>query len=309
MKYKNKRTLVYGLHTDFQKYRNWIEEHFDVKGYYDADETRLPDKYGIHSDEISNCINDFDIVLITADPVSIMMDLIMMYHVNKEKIKVLYYELIDSNRVSFPFYGSMTEDAVLALILEQLRVDPSDINYLEIGTNDPVRFNNTYGLYRRGSRGYLVDPLPAVGDLVGLVRPEDKFINAAISDRSGPDVEFYVCKSSTVSSLVKDHHKKWDGQSHNETSRISVPLIGINDLLDDMLYEPFMLLVDAEGYDEIIIRGIDFTKHMPVIIMVEVGHITSEIDDFDSFMISKGYIVYSQVDANRFYVKKEKMKC
>ena len=76
-----------------------------------------------------------------------------------------------------------------------------------------------------------------------------------------------------------------------------------------MLYEPFMLLVDAEGYDEIINRGIDFTKHMPVIIMVEVGHITSEIDDFDSFMISKGYIVYSQVDANRFYVKKEKMKC
>ena len=301
-------TLVYGLHTDFVKNRRWIEENFNVKGYYDADESRLPNENGIKNSEIKEKIKDFELILVCADPVSIVMDLKEEFNIPIERVKILFYELVKYANIQMSFNGSMTEDAVLMLILSKIGIELDKVSYLEIGTNDPVRFNNTYIMYQMGARGYLVDPIPSVGDLIKISRPEDKFVNAAVSDRSGDDMTFYFCKSSTVSSLVEEHHKKWDGQSHNSTREITVPIIGINELLEQMNAIPTMLLVDAEGFDDIIVKGIDFSRFSPAIIMTEVAHMEVDCREFDQFMEKNGYFPFSQVDANRFYVRKGLIK-
>ncbi|WP_408072054.1 hypothetical protein [Butyrivibrio sp. JL13D10] len=67
-------------------------------------------------------------------------------------------------------------------------------------------------------------------------------------------------------------------------------------------FEPNMLLVDAEGYDEVIMRGIDYTKHKPEVIMVEIEHTTSTKEGLNDFIIDKGYILYTTISANSIYV-------
>ena len=302
------RVLVFGCHTDYLNNRDYIEKNFNIAAYYDSDESRLPDsELSIHSaSELKKRIGDFDCILVTADPVSIVTDLIEVWQVDTSKIKVLFYEMSKVTREYMDFHGTYTEDAVLCLVFNSLEIPIEKVRYLEIGTNDPIRDNNTYFFYKRGARGVLVDPISVVGELVKMVRPEDFFINVAISDKqSDGKVTFYRSKSSTISSLVSGHHKKWDGRSHNETVEITVPLMGINELFKQVSYVPELFCVDAEGYDEIIIRGLDFNLYSPKVILVEIGHLYGDICSFDEYMESQGYFLYSVISANAVYVLRE----
>lgn len=307
-----KNTLVYGLSKDYIINEAWINEHYDVTGATDQDESRLPAGIGIKKTELKKRINDFDTILVCADPVSIVADLVDEFSVPMEKIQVLYYELDKSSKNYLRFYGNDREDAALLLLFEQLGYKGRDVRYLEIGTNDPVRFNNTYNFYLRNQNihkgGTLVDPWPSVGYLASIIRPQDNFIQGAVSAESGGMISFWACKSSTVSSLNLEHHSKWDGQSHNEVKEIKVPLLGINDILSGLDYVPDFLLIDAEGEDVRIIRAIDFNRYRPTVIMIEIAHMDRSENDLRDFMAQKGYSVYAGIEQNIIFVLDEEMK-
>lgn len=177
----NERTLVYGLGREYQEHKDWVAANFNVTGYCDQVVERLPACGAVRREELKEHLAAFDLVLVTADPVSIVADLIEEFGVPMEKIRVLYYELAQREMPLRTFYGENAEDAVLMLLVSELGLPLNGLSYLEIGTNDPVRFNNTYNLYRLGARGLLVDPLPTVGALIRMVRPADRFLHAAVS--------------------------------------------------------------------------------------------------------------------------------
>jgi len=60
------KTLVYGLNTDFRNHKEWIEQNYNVCGYYDADKSRIPDTSGIALELNPEMIHEFDIVLVAA---------------------------------------------------------------------------------------------------------------------------------------------------------------------------------------------------------------------------------------------------
>lgn len=297
-------TLVYGLHTDYEANKAWIEEHFHVTGYFDQDESRLPAKGGIKKAELKKALAAADIVLVTADPVSIVGDLMEEYDCPREKIRVLFYELEQMPKSLRTFHGERCEDAALLLLCCELGLSFSELRYLEIGTNDPVRYNQTYNLYRLGARGLLVDALLSVETLAQMARPEDRFLHAAVSDRNRGRMSFFASKSSTVSSLSEEHHKEWDGLSHNEVHEITVDVLGVNEVLERCGAVPDVLLVDAEGEDERIVRGIDFGKYRPRILMVEVNHLEGEVD-LGQFLREKGYEEYATVANNTIFVTRD----
>lgn len=300
-----RNTLVYGINKDYHENINWIMEHYEVKGAFDQDQSRLPPEIGINKNDIAKKIHEFDTILVTADPVSIVDDLVDVFFVPLDKIDILYYEIDKDSSSVIRFYGNDNEDAALLLLIEKLGYSNKVIKYLEIGTNDPMRFNVTYNFYKQNGEGYIVDALPSVAYLAKMLRPRDKFIQAAVSDKSGEDITFYACKSSTVSSLHEKHHEKWNGQSHNSVKEIKVPLMGINELLGRMEYIPDLLVVDAEGEDEKIIRGIDYTKYRPAIIMVEANHMNCDYRELVRFMNDRDYFEYASLQQNVIFVTKE----
>ena len=299
----NERTLVYGLGKEYQEHREWVATHFHVTGYCDQDVTRMPPEGAVCKDDLKERLAEFDLVLVTADPVSIVADLLEEFHVPLEKIRVLYYELAKQVPPLRTFYGENAEDAVLMLLCRELRLSFEGLSYLEIGTNDPVRFNNTYNLYRLGARGLLVDPLPAVGELIRMSRSEDRFLHAAVSaEGDGAQKLFFASKSSTVSSLSYEHHKAWDGVTHNEVREISVDVLGINEVLARMGETPDLLSVDAEGEDERIMFAIEYMRFHPKIIMVEMNHLDCGRTAMLSFMENNGYLEYATVEYNTIFV-------
>lgn len=302
-----KNTLIYGINKDYYNNYNWIKANYEITGAYDQDESRLPDKIGIRSQDIKDVIGRFDTILVTADPVSIVHDLTNEYHVPIDKIEVLYYELDKQFKGNIHFWGADNDDAVLLLLTEQLGYGHKDVTYLEIGTNDPVRFNNTYNFYKKNTRGgVLVDALSIVGVLAKMSRPKDRFIHAAVSAKSGKDVFFYACKSSEISSLDKNFHHQGDGISYNNTvSKIRVPNLGINNLLEQLGYLPDLLHVDAEGEDENILCAIDYEKYRIPIIMAETLNLDDNGARLHTFMDKKGYSIYTILKKNTIYITKE----
>ena len=73
----------------------------------------------------------------------------------QNKIKALAYILGPKYRKS---YSQCGEDIIVARLLRDMGIDMPF--YVEIGTNDPVIFNNTYFFYRRGAHGVCVEPNP-----------------------------------------------------------------------------------------------------------------------------------------------------
>ena len=298
----NGRTLVYGLGKEYQENKDWVAAHFNVTGYCDQDVSRMPAKGAVRKEELKERLGDFDIVLVTADPVSIAADLLDEFGVPIEKIRVLYYELTQQETPLRTFYGENAEDAVLMVLCREMGLPFEGLSYLEIGPNDPVRFNNTYNLYRLGARGLLVDPLPAVGELIRMSRPEDRFLHAAVSAvGDGSQKLFFASKSSTVSSLSYEHHKAWDGLSHNEVREIPVAVLGINAVLERMGKTPDLLLVDAEGEDEKILSALDYARFHPKAIMVEMDHLDSSRAHMISFMREHGYMEYATIKYNTIF--------
>ena len=302
----NGNTLVYGLAGDYEENKEWIASHFHVTGYCDQDESRLPAMGAVRKEELRERLGAFDIVLVTADPVSIVEDLIRTFDVPEEKIRVLFYEMAKEESALRRFYGENAEDALLMLLCGELGLPLRGLAYLEIGTNDPVRFNNTYSLYRAGARGLLVDPLPAVGRLAAMARPDDRFLHAAVSAQSSAKpMTFYASKSSLVSSLSREHHHAWDGITHNEVYEIPVDVIGINEIVDTCPPLVDMLLVDAEGEDEKIMRALDYARFHPAVIMVEMDHLDTSRAELIAFMRTNDYLEYTTIKYNTIFVAKD----
>lgn len=302
----NGNTLVYGLAHDYEEHQDWIAAHFHVTGYCDQDESRLPAAGAVRKEELRDRLGEFDIVLVTADPVSIVEDLIRTFDVPEEKIRVLFYEMAKEEPALRRFYGENAEDALLMLVCGELGLPLRGLTYIEVGTNDPVRFNNTYNLYRAGARGLLVDPLPAVGRLVAMARPGDRFLHAAVSAKSAAEpMTFYASKSSLVSSLSEAHHHAWDGITHNEVYEIPVDVIGINEIVDTCPPLVDMLLVDAEGEDEKIMRALDYARFHPAVIMVEMDHLDTSRAALIDFMRTNDYLEYTTIAYNTIFVAKD----
>ena len=298
-----KNTLVYGLGKDYFDNEDWIHKHYEVTGCCDQDNSRLLQGTGIPKKCLKERIHEFETILIAADPVSIIADLVDVFHVPLEKIAVLFYEMDKDSQAKIRFYGNDNEDAALLLLFQQMGYTKKDVKYVEIGTNDPVRFNNTFNFYKRNTGGgILVDPLPAVGYLSQLIRPRDRFIHAGVSEYSAENVPFFACKSSTVSSLYEKHHHHWDGQSHNSIQQIQVELIGVNDLLEQAGDVLDFLLIDAEGEDEKIIHAINYERYHPKVIMVEFDHMEESKEDLVRFMCNKGYVEFTTIKQNIIFV-------
>ena len=129
----NEKTLVYGLGKEYQEHKAWVAAHFNVTGYCDQDASRMPDEGAVRKEDLKERLTEFDIVLVTADPVSIAADLIEEFDVPLEKIRVLYSELAQRAIPLRTFYGENAEDSVLMLLCRELGLSFEGLHISRLG--------------------------------------------------------------------------------------------------------------------------------------------------------------------------------
>ena len=292
----SKRIVVYGLGKLYQKYKQHIEACDKVVAHCDKN-TELVKEYsdGITAFELSQNIDYYDEVMVTAKMVRVLPYLKKELHIPKNKIKYFETEIMSyGGGPKLRFFASSGEDAVLCNIFRERGILLKDVKYLEIGTNDPIAGNNSFFLYQAGARGVLVDPMPIVSEAVALYRPEDRMMQLAVTGNTEKDsATFYISNTLGSSSLHEDFQTEFIGENRTVVDSFIVPLLGVNALLERIGFMPDFMQVDAEGEDEAIVRAIDFTKYRPKVLMVEIDHCSEK--QMVNFMMEKKYTWYTTV--------------
>lgn len=206
-------------------------------------------------------------------------------------------------------YSQCGEDMIIDFLFEVKGIkNPS---YLDIGSNEPVKYNNSYFFYKnRNGKGVLIEPNPALADKIKSKRERDVLISAGVgfNDRE-EEADYYVMDwhmfNTFSKEIAEETEKNYNGRN-NIKGVIKLKLTPINDVLKNHFSKGLDLLsIDVEGLDFEILSSIDYTKYQPLVICAEtkVGadNNASKIADF---LATKGYQLYSQTPINGIFVHK-----
>ena len=162
------------------------------------------------------------------------------------------------------------EDAVLKRLLKGY---PRPY-LVDVGAHDGRSWSNSRGFMLRGWHGILVEPLPKVFAQLAYVyrnNPNAACLNLACTDSSGEQQLFVGTDGDTGmgSSLCADDNEWFAGMRSDTT--ITVKTETLTSLLDQANWpQDFaLLLVDAEGMDYEVLRGLDFSRYRPAVIVTE----------------------------------------
>jgi FkbM family methyltransferase len=206
-------------------------------------------------------------------------------------------------------YSQCGEDVIARTVFDILGI--AHPVYLDIGAHHPSFLNNTYLFYREGSRGISVEPDPELHAKFLGTRARDLNLNVGVGPAPG-QLDLYVMSSRTLNTLSESEARKYESQGYAILGKRSVPVVTINQLLDEHLRRaPDFLSVDVEGLDFEILSTLDYQRYRPVLICVETIVFTTageaarrtEIDDLLSGL---GYMRFADTYINALYVDKEK---
>lgn len=204
-------------------------------------------------------------------------------------------------------YAQAGEDVIVAEIFDFLKIKKP--TYLDVGAYLPIFANNTYLLYRQGSRGVLVEPnIDLIPDLRSR-RPGDTVLNVGVglTDQSTGD---YYCMSlrqwNTFDKGEAESRVSKTGGSVKIVRVVKVPLVPINWIMADHFPKggPDFLSIDIESLDLAVLRTLDFDRFRPKVICTEtIIALSLGMDpEMTKFLSSKGYEPRGMTYANTIYV-------
>jgi FkbM family methyltransferase len=137
--------------------------------------------------------------------------------------------------------------------------------YVDVGCHHPRRGSNTYGLYKKGWSGILIDLEKTKVLANQLSRRRDKVILAAVSDAE-EWLEIFSDKSYSTNTTIKKNQN-----SSNEKSIGHIKTQTLTNILDEQNFQKkFELLsIDVEGVDLQVLKGLNLKCYQPQIICIE----------------------------------------
>ena len=110
-------------------------------------------------------------------------------------LKKIYYEKY--TKKSYAISG-------VDLVIDRMFKNTKNGVYIDVGCNHPIKYNNTYLLYRRGWTGINIDLDKNSINQFNELRPKDYNVQAVVSDTDSIKEIFYYHERSAINTLSKD---------------------------------------------------------------------------------------------------------
>ena len=192
------------------------------------------------------------------------------------------------SKYRYKHYSQFAEDI-------SIKMHCPDINngfFVDVGCYHPMKFNNTYALYKKGWSGINIDVDKIKIDTFNLARRRDENVLCAVSDKPGVLKWFSSGLYSLTSTLDESFAKSIGGYTEKE-----VKVDTLTSIIDKTRYidrEIDFLSIDAEGHDYNVLKSLDLERYKPKLIAVE-----SHISDFTEiekckiykFLTDKGFVL------------------
>ena len=174
--------------------------------------------------------------------------------------------------------------------------------YLDIGAFNPIKYSNTYLLYKNGWRGINIDLNQTSIDLFNIVRPHDKNICAAISNKEENvkvNLENIFSPLNTISS---SRSKKLNPESIKKNS-FTIRSKKINKLIKTKFD---FLNIDIEGFDIKVLKSIKLNFYKPKLICIEILN-SNNLLSLKNYLNKHNYAYVKKMGPSYFFCNKKKL--
>lgn len=196
------------------------------------------------------------------------------------------------------FYSQEGED----ILLQRIFASKSKGFYVDVGAHHPMRFSNTYLLYKKGWHGINIDAMPGSMDIFKKMRPRDVNLEVGVANKVG-SLNYYIFNEPALNGFSKELSMRYVESSVNYKINAikEVQVLRLKDLLDKYVgakIEINLLSVDAEGLDLEILESNDWLKYRPNYVLVEIldcgleGLIQNPVAEF---MNRHGYSIHAKL--------------
>ena len=202
-------------------------------------------------------------------------------------------------------YAQNFEDIILWRALK-------DINngvYVDVGANDSQSDSVTKLFYDKGWSGINIEPLSVHFEKLKKDRKRDINLCCAIGEKN-ETLEIWQCDVpgwATLDKSVAHLHEK----NNCKGTWHSVSVKTLNSLLADYYFDDIHFLkIDVEGFEKEVIKGNDWKKNRPWIVVVEaITPVTQEecYEVWENIVLESEYDLVYADGLNRFYLAKEHM--
>lgn len=182
--------------------------------------------------------------------------------------------------------------------------------YVDVGAHNPVRFSNTYKLFREGWSGINIDPLPGCMDLFNRLRPNDINLNIGCSKTAG-DLMYYAFTEPAYNTFDKNRADTVRDKGYSALKEtLVVPVERLDVILDKYSdnRKIDVLTLDVEKRELDVLESNDWEKYRPRIIVMESLVSANESLDkiYDDpavdYLIKRGYIAVAKL-ANAIFFR------
>ena len=165
--------------------------------------------------------------------------------------------------------------------------------YIDVGCNHPIKFNNTYLLYKRGWSGINVDSDFDSIKLFNKFRSNDFNVRNIVSDDESAKKLYYYHKRSALNTLSKD---LVDSRTSKPSKIIEEKSITLNKIIEDSPYHNSkinLLSVDIENHEFEALKNFNFLKYKVDVLVVE--SIDTSLKKLEMYNQSIDFITKSKV--------------
>tara|TARA_E500000178_G_scaffold354717_1_gene424737 strand:+ start:2029 stop:2736 length:708 start_codon:yes stop_codon:yes gene_type:complete len=180
-------------------------------------------------------------------------------------LKELYYK-----KYSKKSYSLSNVDLIINRIFSKINKGI----YIDIGCNHPIKYNNTFLLYKRGWKGINIDLDDKSIDQFKKLRNKDTNIKTLVTSIDGEekDVYFYHDRSAinTISKELAESRKK----KPKEIKKLKG--LSINSIIENSNFKESqinLLSIDIENYEYEALKNFNFKKYNIDVIVTEITDI------------------------------------
>lgn len=206
--------------------------------------------------------------------------------------------------MTFISYAQNFEDVLLWRALGHIK----NGFYIDVGANDPVDHSVTKAFYDAGWNGINIEPLPAFHQEFNRQRPRDINLAVAAGARDGSLTLFDVPSVNGWASpdrAVADAHRA----EGFDVVELTVPVRTLAAICAERVEgEIHFLKVDVEGFEGEVLRGMDFERWRPWVLVIEATLPNSRVTNHESWegLVTAHRYRFAHFDGlNRYYVAEE----
>ena len=206
--------------------------------------------------------------------------------------------------MTFLSYSQNNEDVLLWRALGHVK----DGFYVDVGANDPVEHSVTKAFYDAGWRGINIEPLPSFHEAFMTQRPRDINLALAAGSSEGSLTLYDVADVNGWASPEREVAEGHRAAGH-EVRELTVPVRTLASVCAEHVQgEIHFLKVDVEGFESEVLRGMDFERWRPWVLVVEAtlpGRRETNHETWEHLVVGHRYRFVWFDGLNRYYVAEE----